>query len=219
MALTRNGAAFADLPIRRTGGVAAGALALERHSTVLQAGRVNGQSVPAGYGSGGLVPALKGGWIGSFRHADGDSAASATVTAVGLVAGLSEGATTVFAPLRQGIVRTGSAAGAGAASLASYARGRLAGVVNIGFQPSADDNAQAVLALRMPALSGMTVGEVLAMTLRLLRNRTVTDPAAGTLEVFSDDDSAPLLSADLWQDAAGTIPYSGAGAQRRDRLE
>ena len=217
MALLRNGGTYADLRLRFTGGTAAGQVALERPETLLIDNEVGHQSIPAGYGVGGLVPAVKGGWLGSFRKADGAGSAAAAITAVGVVAGLAEGATTLSAPLRRGIVRTGSAAGAGVASLSSYARGRLAGAINIGFQPSADDNAQAVLALQMPALGGMTVGEVLAMTLRLLRNRTVTDPAAGTFAVFDDADSAPLLSADLWEDAAGTVPYSGNGAQRRDR--
>jgi hypothetical protein len=219
MALLRNGGTYAYLRLRFTGGTAAGQVALERPETLLIDNEVGHQSIPAGYGIGGLVPAVKGGWLGSFRKADGAGSAAAAITAVGVVAGLAEGATTLSAPLRRGIVRTGSAAGAGVASLSSYARGRLAGAINIGFQPSADDNAQAVLALQMPALGGMTVGEVLAMTLRLLRNRTVTDPAAGTFAVFDDADSAPLLSADLWEDAAGTVPYSGNGAQRRDRLE
>jgi hypothetical protein len=53
---------------------------------------------------------------------------------------------------------------------------------------------------------------------RLLKNRTVTDPVAGTYTVFADDDTTVLLQGDLWQDAAGTVPYAGAGAERRDRL-
>jgi len=28
-----------------------------------------------------------------------------------------------------------------------------------------------------------------------------------------------LYVADLWEDAAGTVAYSGTGAQRRDRLQ
>ncbi len=49
-------------------------------------------------------------------------------------------------------------------------------------------------------------------------NRVVTDPAAGTYTVYAADDTTVAYVADLWQDAAGTTPYSGAGADRRDRL-
>ena len=49
-------------------------------------------------------------------------------------------------------------------------------------------------------------------------NRVVTDPAAGTYTVFDDDDTTVLYVADLWEDAAGTTPYQGSGADRRDRI-
>ena len=49
-------------------------------------------------------------------------------------------------------------------------------------------------------------------------NRVVTDPAAGTYTVYDDDSTTVLASGDLWQDAAGTTPYAGSGAERRDRL-
>jgi hypothetical protein len=53
---------------------------------------------------------------------------------------------------------------------------------------------------------------------KILRNRTVTDPSAGTITVYDDDNTTVLLSGDLFEDAAGTTPYDGAGAERRDRL-
>ena len=49
-------------------------------------------------------------------------------------------------------------------------------------------------------------------------NRVVTDPVAGTYTVYDTDDTTVLYTADLWEDAAGTVAYSGTGAQRRDRL-
>ena len=49
-------------------------------------------------------------------------------------------------------------------------------------------------------------------------NRVVTDPSAGTFTVYADDDVTVLYVADLWQDAAGTTPYAGSGAERRDRI-
>lgn len=54
---------------------------------------------------------------------------------------------------------------------------------------------------------------------RILRNKMVTDPVAGTLTVFDDDGTTPLLSASIFKDAAGTVPYNGTGAERRERLE
>lgn len=51
------------------------------------------------------------------------------------------------------------------------------------------------------------------------RNRVVTDPVAGTYTVYADDNTTPLYVADLWEDADGTVPYTGSGAERRDRLE
>lgn len=49
-------------------------------------------------------------------------------------------------------------------------------------------------------------------------NRVVTDPVAGTFTVYDDDDTTVLYVADLWEDAAGTTPYQGSGADRRDRI-
>ena len=63
-----------------------------------------------------------------------------------------------------------------------------------------------------------TMGEALRLAHAILRNRTVTDPVAGTFTVYADDDTTVLLTGDLWQDAAGTTPYAGAGAERRDQL-
>jgi hypothetical protein len=62
-----------------------------------------------------------------------------------------------------------------------------------------------------------TTGFALRVLNALGRNRVTTDPVAGTYTVYDDDDS-PLLVGDLWQDADGTAPYVGNGAERRDRL-
>ena len=63
-----------------------------------------------------------------------------------------------------------------------------------------------------------TMGGALNLARAILRNRTVTDPATGVMTVYGDDDVTPLLTANLWQDAAGATPYAGSGADRRDRL-
>lgn len=100
-------------------------------------------------------------------------------------------------------------------------RARPTATISIGSRPSATDVAEAVVAQKVHGLGPgtVTLGEVLGLVTRILRNRTVTDPTTGTLTVFGDDDTTPLLSADLWDDKDATAPYSGAGADRRDRLE
>ena len=52
----------------------------------------------------------------------------------------------------------------------------------------------------------------------LLRNKQVTDPATGKFTVYADDGSTPLVQGDLFEDAGGTQPYRGQGAERRERL-
>ena len=53
---------------------------------------------------------------------------------------------------------------------------------------------------------------------KLLRNRQITDPVTGKITIYDDDDATKLLEGDLWEDAAGTIPYKGEGADRRDKM-
>jgi hypothetical protein len=53
---------------------------------------------------------------------------------------------------------------------------------------------------------------------KLLQNRTVTNPLTGEMQVFNDDDNQVEFSGNLFEDAAGTQPYRGQGAERRDRL-
>ena len=52
----------------------------------------------------------------------------------------------------------------------------------------------------------------------ILRNKTVTDPQTGTMTVFAEDGITPLLTASLFEDAAGTVSYRGQGAEYRGRL-
>lgn len=51
---------------------------------------------------------------------------------------------------------------------------------------------------------------------KFLRNKLITDPATGLMSFF-DDDGTLLMSAQLYEDVAGTQPYRGQGAQRRER--
>lgn len=53
---------------------------------------------------------------------------------------------------------------------------------------------------------------------KLLRNKTVTDPATGVMTVYDNDGTTVLFTCNLWENVAGTQPYRGQGAERRDRL-
>lgn len=53
---------------------------------------------------------------------------------------------------------------------------------------------------------------------KFLRNKQITDPATGKMTVFDDDGSTVLAQGNLFEDAAGTAPYTGNGAERRERL-
>lgn len=104
-------------------------------------------------------------------------------------------------------------------SAAPRGRARPTATVSIGSRPSADDVAQAVWGSQFaPINDAGSFGALLKLAAMILRNRAVTDPSTGTMRIYADDDSTVLLEADIWQDAAGTVPYAGSGAERRDRL-
>lgn len=98
-------------------------------------------------------------------------------------------------------------------------RGRIALDVDISARPSADDIAQAVwgASQRITEQTG-SMARAMRLLAAISANRVITDPSAGTYTVYDDDNVTVLASGALWQDAAGTIPYAGAGAERRDRL-
>jgi hypothetical protein len=56
------------------------------------------------------------------------------------------------------------------------------------------------------------------LTRKLLQNRMVTDPVAGTITVYDDDDTTVLISGNLWEDALASQAYRGRGAERRERM-
>lgn len=63
-----------------------------------------------------------------------------------------------------------------------------------------------------------TAGYLMALQAKIARNKMITDPSTGVLTVFDDDGATPLLTANIFKDAAGTTPYNGTGAERRERL-
>jgi hypothetical protein len=63
-------------------------------------------------------------------------------------------------------------------------------------------------------------GQLAALSLlnQLQLNKLETDPVSGTITLYDDDDVTVLLQADLFEDVAGTQPYRGRGAERRNRM-
>jgi hypothetical protein len=53
---------------------------------------------------------------------------------------------------------------------------------------------------------------------KIMVNKQVTSPTAGTFTIFDDDNVTPLLRADLFEDEAGTQAYRDQGADRREKL-
>lgn len=97
--------------------------------------------------------------------------------------------------------------GTGSLTLTSYATGELAAAI----LPYADLSPEALAAAVWSSDQGAFLHAV-------ARNRVVTDPVAGTFTVYDSDDTTVLYTAALWADADGTAPYTGSGAERRDRL-
>lgn len=97
--------------------------------------------------------------------------------------------------------------GAGALTLTSYATGEMAASI----QPFSELSPESLASAVWSSSEG-------AFLYAIAHNRVVTDPVAGTFTVYDTDDTTVLFTAALWADADGTTPYSGSGAERRDRL-
>lgn len=66
--------------------------------------------------------------------------------------------------------------------------------------------------------TAVTLTDRMSVAAAILRNKTVTDPTTGVMTVFADDGTTPLLTAQLYENAAGTQTYRGQGAEYRGRL-
>lgn len=128
---------------------------------------------------------------------------NAILQAVATIAGTGDVAATVTA-LGNAIA---ALAGSGTLTLTSYATGELAADV----LPFSELSPEALSAAVWSSAEG-------AFLYAVAHNKVITDPAAGTFTVYDTDDTTVLYQADLWANAAGTTPYAGAGAERRDRL-
>lgn len=102
---------------------------------------------------------------------------------------------------------TGSAAGVGTLTLTSYATGELGATITTQTELSPASLASAV----WESAQG-------AFMYALAHNKVITDPSAGTMTVYDTDGTTVLYVADLKQDAAGTTPYAGSGAERREEF-
>ena len=130
------------------------------------------------------------------------------------------GTGSLTAPLRLTIFTSATIAGAGELAGSMSSPAHLRAFIKIGADPGADEIADAVWQRQLSAHTDPEVfGGLLALLGKIARNKTVTDPASGTITVFDDDGVTPLLSADLFENVAGTQPYRGDGADRRERLE
>lgn len=63
-----------------------------------------------------------------------------------------------------------------------------------------------------------TVEARLALLEKILRNKSITDPATGEFVLFDNDGTTELFRVPLWEDAAATQRYRGQGGERRERL-
>jgi hypothetical protein len=190
------------------------------------------------FGTGSLAAAAAAG-INIVATIDGTSTFEGTgqlvVSAVALIEGSSSVVASIVAVLNAeaALAGTGSVAadivalgyaiatlnGSGTLTLTSYATGTLNAEISPFTELSPESLATNVWAALQSA-NGDTgsMGEALTLVQAILKNRTVTDPVAGTFTVYDTDDVTVLLTGDLWADAAGTTPYDGTGAERRDRL-
>ena len=53
---------------------------------------------------------------------------------------------------------------------------------------------------------------------KLMTNKKVTDPVTGILTVYDDDGVTVLLTANIYEDAAGTQSYRSRGLERQEKL-
>lgn len=101
-----------------------------------------------------------------------------------------------------------SAAGASTVTAVPRATGLLAGTITSNTELSPQSLASAVWS----SPEG-------AFIYALQHSKVITDPIAGTMTVYASDGTTPLYTAALKKDASGSLPYSGTGAERRERFE
>lgn len=112
----------------------------------------------------------------------------------------------------------------GAVLAVGHAAAALAGAAGANLTLRADGELGAAISVTGEGLTAASVASAVwdspqgRFLYAVGHNKVVTDPAAGTYTVYDTDDTTVLYTADLWEDADGTVAYTGTGAQRRDRL-
>jgi hypothetical protein len=81
---------------------------------------------------------------------------------------------------------------------------------------TADDATLAAIAA-LDVVVDTAAGNVL-LALKLLRNKVVTDPAAGIMTVYDDNGVDVLYTANVYETAGTATPYAGNAINRKDRL-
>jgi hypothetical protein len=194
------------LPVT-SGGLSASSFDAAGALTAAAAGGRNGEAVLAGSsdlaGAGQLISSAVATLTGSGQITDAN--ALAFLNAVATLAGSGDVAGAIDA-LGWGLA---DLEGSGALAVTARADGELGAAIELTDGQTLTASSIAAAVWSDPAG---------AFLLAVSRNRVVTDPAAGTYTVYDDDDVTPLYTADIWQDAAGTVPYAGSGVERRDRL-
>ncbi len=158
---------------------------------------------------------------GSITSAIGDLIVSAIATLTGSGAIVDAD---VRAVLQAAATLAGSGDLDGALEALGELTGQAAGTSGMTVVPYATGELEAELSATGAALTPASIADAVwssdagRFLYALGRNKVITDPVAGTYTVYADDDTTVLYQGDLWQDAAGTTPYAGAGAERRDRL-
>ena len=64
---------------------------------------------------------------------------------------------------------------------------------------------------------GLIQGSDMRLSRQMLTNKMIVDPVTGILTLYDDDDVA-FLTANVWEDTAGTIGYRQVGIDRREKL-
>lgn len=64
----------------------------------------------------------------------------------------------------------------------------------------------------------LTDSQKIDLILDILQNKQVLDPATGLYTLYADDGTTVIYTAAAWEDAAGTIPYSGGCVRRLDAM-
>lgn len=96
----------------------------------------------------------------------------------------------------------------------------IADVKNVNHVSLIVGNSAGLIQVSTNSGSGLSTeqAEQLALVLKLLRNKQITDPTTGKMTVYDDNGTTVLVQGDLFEDAAGAQTYRGQGAERRERL-